>query len=172
VRLVTTRYDELPTEQRELLEQIANVEFGQVALVRETRWAEPEWSFQLFDGESLAAFYNVVLRAVRFDGVSVRAAGLNTMITVAAHRGQGVASRLLLETQPRWFDTLGAECGVLLCADALVPFYARLGWRRTDARVLYEQPAGSRTWESNCMLLDPRGAFEASHDVDLCGLPW
>jgi len=114
--------------------------------VRETRWAAPDWSFQAFDGEVLAAFYNLVERTVSIDGVPVRIAGLNNLVTLPAYRGRGIASRLLLDSQAGWFDTLGAECGLLLCADALLPFYSRLGWRETKVPVSYVQPEGSRVW--------------------------
>ena len=82
-------------------------------------------------------------------------AGLNNLVTLPAHRGHGFGSRLLRETEAQWFDSLGAEAGLLLCADALLPFYSRLGWRKVEARVTYAQPDGSRVWAANCMLLDP-----------------
>jgi GNAT superfamily N-acetyltransferase len=109
---------------------------------------------------------------VSIGGVPVRAAGLNELVTLPAHRGRGVASRLLRETEVQWFDSLGAECGLLLCSDALLPFYSRLGWHKVEGRVSYAQPDGSRTWAANCMLLDPFRKFTTARDIDLCGLPW
>jgi hypothetical protein len=102
----------------------------------------------------------------------VRVAGLNNMITLANHRGSGVASRLLRETQSEWAGKLGAECGLLLCADPLLPFYMRLGWRRTDASVMYDQPSGKKSWVANCMILDSGAKIAPPRVIDLCGLPW
>jgi GNAT superfamily N-acetyltransferase len=172
VRVVSTRYAELPAERRAYLEEIAEAEFGQYALVRETEWAEPDWSFQVFEGESFAAFHNIILRTVRIDGIAVRAAGLNNVITLAAYRGRGVASHMLRETQPRWFEMFEVDCGMLLCADPLVPFYAGLGWKKPDAKVMYEQPSGVKTWPANCMVLKGEDSFAAAREIDLRGLPW
>ena len=140
--------------------------------MRETQWAKPDWSFLTLEITELAAFYNIAERTVSIDGVPVRVAGLNNLVTVPAYRGRGIASRLLRETQPQWFDSLGAECGLLLCADALLPFYSRLGWEKVDVRVTYAQPDGPRAWAANCMLLDPFRNVTATREIDLCGLPW
>jgi predicted N-acetyltransferase YhbS len=170
VRIVTTRYADLPAERRAVLEDIAEAEFMQYQLVRETQWADPDWSFQAFDGETFVGFHNIVLRSVRVDGEPVRIAGLNNVVTLAAHRGRGFAARMLRETQPRWVPEFGAESGMLLCADPLVAFYSKLGWVRVNARVVYDQPAGRKVWAANCMTLDARAT--PAEEVDLCGLPW
>jgi hypothetical protein len=172
LNIVRSRSLDLSAERRQQLVAAADAEFGQFALVRETQWAPPDWTYLAFDGEELMAFYNLIERTVAIDGVSVRAAGLNNLVTMPAHRGCGVASRILRETQSQWFDSLKAECGLLLCADALVPFYSRQNWQRMEARVSFAQPGGPRVWPANCMLLDPRGQRRAARDIDLCGLPW
>jgi aminoglycoside 2'-N-acetyltransferase I len=172
LKIVGSRYAELPAERRQQLAAAADAEFAQFALVRETQWASPDWSHLAFEGEALAAFYNLVERTVNSDGAPVRVAGLNNLVTLPAHRGRGLGSRLLRETQAQWFDSLGAEAGLLLCADALVPFYSRLNWQKVDARVTYAQPGGSQVWAANCMLLDPRRKMAATREIDLCGFPW
>jgi GNAT superfamily N-acetyltransferase len=172
VRIEGARCADLPAAEWERLEGIAEGEFGQFALVRETEWAQPDWCYRAFEGAELVVFHNIVLRTVSVGGVRLRAAGLNNMITLPKFRGRGAASELLRETQPRWFAELEAEIGLLLCADALVPFYSKLGWRLLESRVTYDQPAGRKTWAANCMGLDPRGLMESPREVDLCGLPW
>jgi GNAT superfamily N-acetyltransferase len=172
LKISSSRYLELPAGRRQQLIDAANAEFAQFDLVRDTQWSPPDWTFLALEGEELAAFYNLVERTVRIDGVPVRAVGLNNLVTLPAHRGRGLGSRLLRETEGQWFDSLAAEAGLLLCADALLPFYSRLGWRKMDARVTYTQPGGPRVWAANCMLLDPRRKVSATRDVDLCGFPW
>jgi GNAT superfamily N-acetyltransferase len=167
-----SRYRELGSELRDLIDQAAWAEFEQYAIVRETQWAEPEWSFLGFEDGALVAYFNLVERVVRIDDRPVRVAGLNNMVTLRAHRGKGHASRLLRQAQPRWSSELGAEAGLLLCADALVPFYSRLGWRRLLVPVVYRQPGEERVWSANCMLLEFGNEFVANRRVDLCGLPW
>jgi GNAT superfamily N-acetyltransferase len=166
------RFLELTHERRQQLEAAALAEFGGFSIVRETHWATPDWAFLGFEGAELVAFYNLVERTVEIDGVAVRAAGLNNLIALPAHRGRGFASHLLRATQEQWFDALGADCGLLLCADALLPFYSRLGWEKVGVRVAYAQPDGTRTWSANCMLLDPRRKASTARQIDLCGLPW
>ena len=126
----------------------------------------------MFEGDALAAFFNIVLRTVIVDGAPLRVAGLNNVITLAEFRGKGIASRALRETQSRWVDELHADCGLLLCADALVPFYQKLAWRKLDARVMYAQSSGERLWVANCMVFDPRAHVGSPREVELCGLPW
>jgi GNAT superfamily N-acetyltransferase len=167
-----SRYLELTTERKQQLDEAARAEFEQFPIVSETHWAIPDWSFLALEGTELAAFYNIIERAVNIDGVRVQVAGLNELVTLPAHRGRGVASRLLRETQAQWFDSLGAECGLLLCADALLPFYSRLGWHQSDARVTFDQPGGPRDWTANCMVLEPSGKARAAREIHLCGLPW
>jgi hypothetical protein len=79
---------------------------------------------------------------------------------------------LLRESSGHWFETLGVDCGLLLCADALVPFYSRLGWEKVEARVTYSQARGPQIWAANCMLLDPRRKVAVGREIDLRGLPW
>lgn len=172
MRIEATPCCALPPEEWARLEAIAENVFGHYALVRETEWAQPDWCFRCHEGDALAAFHNLVLRSVEMDGAVVRVAGLNNMITMPAFRGRGVASWLLRATQPRWFEELDADCGMLLCAEELVPFYARLAWRRLEARVFYDQPSGKKTWAASCMVLDPKGLVGAPREVDLRGMPW
>jgi len=153
------------------MKSAASAEFDQFAIVRETDWARPDWTWLIASPEP-AAFYHLVERTVRMDGAEIRVAGLNNLVTLPAHRGRGAASELLRRTQPHWFDKLGAQMGLLLCADALLPFYTRLGWQRSHATVTFAQPRGARAWAANCMLLDPSRRPASCREIDLCGLPW
>ncbi|NZA26172.1 GNAT family N-acetyltransferase [Luteimonas sp. SJ-92] len=154
------------------MQALASAEFDRFPIVRETLWATPDWSFVGLDHDALACFCNVVQRAVHVDGRAVRVAGLNNLVTAPAFKRRGLASELLGEVQPRWFAELGAECGLLLCADALVPFYSRLGWRPVHAQVRFDQRGDSRVWAAACMLLGAGGMDIAAEAIDLRGLPW
>jgi GNAT superfamily N-acetyltransferase len=172
MRVVASRYEGLSSEFRDEIEGIAEREFGHVPLVMETEWAVPDWTYLGYQGSSLVVFHNVIVRAVEIDGVITRAAGLNNMITLPAFRGRGFASELLTLTQPRWFTELDAEIGLLLCADALVSFYERLGWARVEVPVVIEQPGGPREWAANCMVLGVAERNMPRREVNLRGLPW
>lgn len=166
-------YDRLPETRRSELAAAASNEFDRFPIVQQTTWAVPDWSvLGTVDGR-LACFYHVVLRSVRFDGEAVPVAGLNNLITLPPCKGRGLASRLLRETESWWFEALGARCGLLLCADALVPYYERLGWRSVPSAVRFAQPGlPSQSWAANCMLLHPDGRAASPQVIDLQGLPW
>jgi GNAT superfamily N-acetyltransferase len=172
LRVLSAPYSQLPAEQRSRLEEIADAAFGHIPLVMQTQWAEPDVAYLGYLGDEFAVFHNVILRSVDIDGTRVRVAGLNNMITLEAYRGRGLASALLRQTQPSWFEELDVEIGMLLCADALVPFYERLEWRRVQVPVIYQQSDGAHVWPANCMVLDAGRGVVPSVRVDLRGLPW
>jgi GNAT superfamily N-acetyltransferase len=172
MNITQSRYCDLPEYLRQELDRHALAEFGGFSLVRETAWATPDWSFRALEGRELACFYSLVQRVARFDGEPTPVAGLNNLVTLPPFRGRGLASRLLRDTESFWFDTLQARYGLLLCADALLPFYARLGWQRVQAPVRYSQPTGERAWIANAMVLAPDRALIQAREIDLCGLPW
>lgn len=175
VRLETqvSPFADLPDARRAELAAAAAQAFDRFKIVRRTAWATPDWSVLGLHGGPLAVFYNAIVRTVRFDGRDVRVAGLNNLITLPGWTGRGLASRLLRETTPAWFDRWDARVGLLLCADALVPFYERLCWRAVASEVRYAQPGQPlQRWPARCMLLHPSGAQAAPDVIDLGGLPW
>jgi GNAT superfamily N-acetyltransferase len=166
------RHPQVPPQLRLQMEHAARAEFQQFAIVRETRWAVPDWTCANFDGGKLAAFCHLVERTVSIDGVATRVVGLNNLVTLPAFRGRGIAASLLAHMQSDWLGSLGVECALLLCADALLPYYGRLGWRSSEAVVSYAQPDGTRTWPARCMLLTTDENHHRARSIDLCGLPW
>ena len=172
MEVVTATYAELAPDLKAQLQTLAEAEFGAFPIVRETTWATPDRSYiGLVDGQ-VACFYNLVLREVCFDGLLVAVAGLNNLITTVAFRARGLASRLLRETEADWFGQHSAQCGLLLCASALLPFYSRLGWHAVRSEVRFAQPNGDRIWAANCMLLLPDRSDIQPIVIDLCGLTW
>ncbi|WP_299701495.1 GNAT family N-acetyltransferase [uncultured Pontibacter sp.] len=161
-----------PELSRELNEFIAE-EFGHVPFVQQQIWAKPDWTVLLEAGGEVATFCNIIVREVIMDGQRRSVAGINNVITPAAHRGKGYSSRVLRETSTFLFEHLHAELGLLLCADALVPFYERLGWYTVECQLVYDQPNGREEYDSNVMLLtNGHNASLAPRYIDLNGLPW
>jgi GNAT superfamily N-acetyltransferase len=167
------RHEDLPQARRDELAAAASNAFDRFPIVRQTTWAAPDWSVLGTLDTRLACFYNAIQRTVQFDGRDVRVVGLNNLVTLPDFKGRGLASRLLQDTERMWFETLGASHGLLLCADALVPFYERLGWRSVPSEVRFAQPGKpSQTWAANCMLLHPDRRHDSPGVIDLAGLPW
>lgn len=167
----TLPYASVQAELRLALERDANEAFGDVDLVRNTQWSLPTWTYIARRGDQPVAHYNLIRREIRLDGRPIRAAGLNNLIAAPNERGCGQGRRLLEQTQDQWFSRYDVQLGLLLCSDALVGFYARLGWRPTTAQVVYEQPTGRCRWPARCMLYVPSGIREPA-SIDLQGLPW
>jgi len=163
----------LPANLRNTLDQYIHEEFGHIPFVQQRSWTTPDWTVVLEEDGEVATFCNVVERNVTFDGQLYKAAGINNVITPKKHRGKGYSSSVLRETQAFLFDELHADGGLLLCADALLPFYSRLGWYTVSSTLCYEQPQGKELYDSNIMLLTREGAPKLSpKQIDLNGLPW
>ncbi|PRY12641.1 acetyltransferase (GNAT) family protein [Pontibacter ummariensis] len=167
------RQEELGQQLKTSLQHQITEAFGQVPFVQERVWAEPDWVMVKHEQDAVATFYGVVVREVSMDGQSYRIAGISNLITPHAFRGKGYASELLSETRDFLFKELGCVYGLLLCADALLPFYSRLGWYKLEARLYYDQPSGKQLYDSNVLLLAPstQAAGYPQH-IDLNGLPW
>ncbi|TPE39577.1 GNAT family N-acetyltransferase [Pontibacter mangrovi] len=170
----TEAYSSLSAATRAVLEQYVEEEFGQVPFVQEREWARPDWVLLAYEGDAIATFCHVVLREVSIDGQTYKVAGINNVITPKAYRGKGYASQVLRQAAPFIFSQLGCAYGLLLCADALLPFYSRLGWYSlSNCTLYYHQPTGEQLYDSNTMLLLPPGQqpIRPQH-IHLNGLPW
>lgn len=154
------------------MELLAGNEFDRFPIVRQTTWATPDWSLLGMEGCDLACFYNLVERVVQFDGQPIRVAGLNNLVTAPGYKRRGLASRLLTATETEWFTTLKAQYGLLLCADDLLPFYARLGWQRVSSEIRFAQQGSEQLWPANCMVLSPGRQPVDPGVIELRGLPW
>ncbi|KUG06682.1 GNAT family N-acetyltransferase [Solirubrum puertoriconensis] len=172
--ITSIAYAELPAATQSTLGQLTHAEFGHVPIVQQYQWATPDWSMLLHDDQGqLMAFYNLVLRTVTFDGHPVQLAGLNNVITPPALRGHGYAKQLLLATEPQWWEPLGAQHGLLVCADHMMPYYRKLGWYPVEAALYFSQPDGQHhRFESNVMLRSPSALQVHPAEIDLGGLPW
>jgi predicted N-acetyltransferase YhbS len=172
MRISSSRAAELSAALRARLDAAIHAEFDQFPIVRETAWAEADWVYLAHEGEDLTAFYFLFERTVRVDGAPRRALGLGNLVTLPSHRGRGMASTLLRQTEGEWFAGNRAELALLLCADALAAYYSKLGWQDLAAPVTFAQPAGPRVWGARCMALTPGREPIHARQIDLGGLPW
>ncbi len=161
----------MPSDMRRELQKRVDREFGDVPIVREHVWAEPTWAFLGFVGDRLVSFLNLVDREVLVDGAPTHFFGLNNVITEPEHRGHGYSTQLNQTAQEFMVESDPAGCGFLFCADELVSFYSKLGWKRFDGEVIVSQPSGDTPWPSNAMYYDLSGG-RSWKKVHLRGLPW
>jgi GNAT superfamily N-acetyltransferase len=79
--------------------------------------------------------------------VEVELQGIGTVITPAAHQGQGHASALLTDVLAR-LTAEGAHTAMIFCLPHRVGWYRRLGWTPVAATVEVGQPGGRRVVEA------------------------
>lgn len=165
------KYDQLSVETKASLNSYIQAEFGHIPIVQETAWAIPDWTVLYTENNTIVTFLNIIERSVLIDGISCKIAGINNVITPPPFRGKGYSSQALNETTGFLFNELKAAHGLLLCSDAMIPFYNRLGWYTIDSAVYFDQPPGKKQWTANTMLLSPHHTI-APATIDLQGLPW
>lgn len=165
------KYDALSPAIKETLNNNIKSEFGHIPIVQETTWATPDWTVLQTENDTIVTFFNIIERQVLLDGTPCKIGGINNVITPPPFRGKSYSSQLLTSTTGFLFDELQCEHALLLCADAMIPFYNRLGWYTVNSTVYMKQPSGRKLWTANTMLLSPGNAI-APAVIDLQGTPW
>src|SRR5690348_12926490 len=139
-----TPYGDLKESIKKDLDEAIEKEFGHIPIVKSIKWATPDWTIILFQGNEIASFCNIVERKVSMDDKAFLVAGINNLITPEKFRGQGMGTIILKETENFLFNELKSEAGLLLCADDLIPYYERLNWRKVNCPVYFSQPTGTQ----------------------------
>jgi len=165
------KYEELDSDIKTQLNSYIHDEFGHISIVQETEWATPDWTIIYYEGLEIASFYNIVERQIMVDGKKIKVAGINNVMTPQKYRGQGYASKTLSGLASLVFEELKCDAGLLLCADALIPFYTRLGWYEVDCPLYFNQSSGEKSWTAKVMLLTKDDILEP-RNINLNGLPW
>jgi GNAT superfamily N-acetyltransferase len=128
--------------------------------------------FLLYDDGRLASHVGVLAHTVTADGHPLRVGGLGGVVTVPGFQRRGHAARLMRRAA-EWFAARGdLDAGLLFCLPKMLSYYGRLGWTRTDARVVIDQPSGPIVSPLHVMLLPVRGALDDIRHLDLASLPW
>jgi predicted acetyltransferase len=171
VRIEQQFANRLSEALRRDLKRRVDREFGNVPIVQNHEWSEPTWALLGFEGEQLVSFLNIVDRTVQADAESVHVFGLNNVITEPEFRGRGYSKGLNQAALAFMRQTDPHACGFLFCADDLIAFYERLGWKVFGGQVIVSQPTGDKKWTSNAMYYDLLGQRDWQQ-IHLCGLPW
>lgn len=135
-----------------------------------TRWASFDWYVTVHTGGRLVSIAGVVDRAGAIGGVPTRLGLLGGVFTVPEDRGRGLATDTVRRAM-RLISDLGCEFGILLCTDALVPFYARLGWRRVPNELRFERFGRRRLVRGSVMVYECAGRPLPDGIIDVRGLP-
>lgn len=166
------RRADAPESLTESIARLTRAEFGDIPVIKETAWSPPDWHVAFVDGARVLSFVSLVERCASFDKRAVKVAGISNMITIEPYRRQGLGSLVMREAQKLITLRIGADFGLLLCSDDVIPFYSRLGWAVTSARLEFDQPSGKRQWRKDTMIYPSHGKLAAFETIELNGLPW
>jgi GNAT superfamily N-acetyltransferase len=136
-------------------------------------WSTPhEWNaLGWLDGE-LVSQLCLLKREIRVGGEKVWVIGIGGVATHPQWQHQGLASQLMRATETFMRDEIRAPFGLLICADATSPFYAKLGWQVVADELIFIQGNERRTLKTCVMVLNLAEKPFPQGMIDLCGLPW
>ncbi len=116
-------------------------------------------------------------RAIGVGAAEVLVAGVGEVATHPDYRRRGLGRRLMAELRTVLREICPVDFGFLECREAVVGFYASVGWRRI-VQPVREQEAETGAWiEYNgpTLILPARRTFEEwphAELIDLRGMPW
>lgn len=136
-------------------------------------WSRPEWGVSVMDDEGrLVSYAGLHLRDATHDGKGVVIGGVGGVKTHPGHRGRGHAG-LAMGAAVNFFIANGANFGLLVCAERLIPYYQRLGWQVFHGDLLTIQHGEPAVFTFNrVMVIDAGGAAPREGVIDLKGPPW
>lgn len=136
-------------------------------------YAEADYYVRAWAGDQWVSLVEIVDGTVSVGDQPVRVGGIGGVSTLPEFRRQGYSTAALDAAARFIFDEMGVMFGLLLCSDAMVPFYAARGWQHIDAPVYYEW-AGVRELqiEGAAMILPHGDALWPPGVVDFNGPSW
>lgn len=93
-------------------------------------WSRPEWRVRVFDGDGqLSAHVGLIVRSATIGERPVIIGGIGGVKTHPQRRGRGFATAALKRAQALARELGNVDIGHLVCEQAMMPFYTKLGWR-------------------------------------------
>lgn len=135
-------------------------------------YAEPQHILRVWVGDEWVGVVEIVDHTIAVGGRAVRIGGIGGVSTSPTHRRRGYASAAMAAAARFAFEELGVPFAMLFCADAMVPFYERLDWRRVERRCRYVGRGGREAFDDLFMFLAPDGADFPAGEIDLLGPQW
>ncbi len=178
-RLVAER--ELTEAQEAAIRQLLVAAFPRSAAIFSTAtyyFARPDHRLWLEtpDG-TIVAHLDFEQRRIAIGAEELLIAGVGEVATHPDYQGRGLGRRLMAELQTILREACPVDFGFLECLEAVVGFYASVGWRRI-VQTVREQEITTAAWiEYNgpTLILPARRTFEEwPHEglIDLRGMPW
>lgn len=138
----------------------------------EREWAAPGWMVLVtVDGE-IVSCTGIVLTEAEVRGEAVVVGGVGGIATHPEHRGHGYAA-ISVDKAIDWMRDHGAGFALLVCRDALVPYYGSRGWQLFEGTLMVRQFGEPEKFTFNEVMVRPVcGEAPTSGVIDLLGPPW
>ena len=114
----------------------------------------------------------IVERTASVGGQLVRLGGIGGMSTLIAWRKRDLAKAALKTAVKTLHDPTAVDFGLLACSKAMIPYYAKFGWKLIGRPMWIDQPKGRRQFTDPIMILPVCKNKWPDGEIDLCGRPW
>jgi len=140
----------------------------------EIQWSKSEWSVLIRDDDDvLISYMGLITRQAKCDNAPVFIGGIGGVKTHPDARGKGYAGYGLKKSAELLHNHLKVDFSLLVCSDALIPYYGRFGWQRFKGDMLVDQASGKVKFTFAIpMLLKGVKPIPECRVIDLCGKPW
>jgi aminoglycoside 2'-N-acetyltransferase I len=174
VTLLHTRFLPVFGMAPELWQEVEVLDRMAFALQEDTgiHWEEPEWMALGFLAGKLVSQICLHKREITVGEEHVWVGGVGGVATHPDWLRHGFATQVLHATEAWMREELKVPFGLLVCADATSPVYAKSGWQRVADGLFHRQGEVRRWMESCVMVLPVSGGQWLPGTIDLCGLPW
>lgn len=137
-------------------------------------WSSSEWSVLIRDdNETLVSRMGLITRQAKCDDTDVFIGGIGGVATHPNARRQGYAGFGLKHAAQTLRDQLKVDFSLLVCRDALIPYYGKFGWTLFEGDMLVDQSSGKTKFTYNKpMLIAGTKPIPQCNVIDLCGKPW
>ena len=138
------------------------------------QWSNSLWSVLIRDDDKrLVSYMGLITRQAKCDDRSVFIGGIGGVKTHPEARGQGYAGHGIKKSGEFLREEIKVDFSLLVCRDALIPYYGKLSWQQFKGDMLVDQSTGKvKFLFANPMLLEGVKPIPQCSVIDLCGKPW
>ena len=136
------------------------------------QWADPDWAVMVWEDEELVTTVQIIERLARVGRRSLRLGGIGNVSTKVEWRKRGFATAALKAAQEFLAEPLKVDFGLMICTEAMIAYYEKMGWKNVAASLLMEQEQGKLPLNYPVMVLPVLEKEWPEGTIDLLGLPW
>jgi aminoglycoside 2'-N-acetyltransferase I len=135
-------------------------------------WSQDDWRVWVQVDHRIVAHVAITERTCLVNRQPVKVGGIGGVGTHPDWRKQGLASLAMQKTADFLVHQLKADFGVLFCANEMVPYYQRLGWRMIDSPVYFEEEGEKMLCDCPVMYLPGTQPYWPWGEVEIGGRLW